>query len=102
MATKEAVMEALKQVIDPELFVNVVDLGLVYGADIDDDGNVRVTMTLTSPGCPIGPMVGEMVQDALSPVEGINEVEVDIVWTPPWGPHMMSEDAKLELGYGGL
>ena len=95
-------MEALKQVIDPELFVNVVDLGLVYGADIDDDGNVRVTMTLTSPGCPIGPMVGEMVQDALSPVEGINEVEVDIVWTPPWGPHMMSEDAKLELGYGGL
>src|SRR5437763_15565720 len=102
MATKEDVMEALKQVIDPELFVNVVDLGLVYGADIDEAGNVKVTMTLTSPGCPIGPMVGEMVQDALAPVEGVHEVEVDIVWSPPWGPQMMSEDAKLELGYGGL
>ncbi len=95
-------MEALKQVIDPELFVNVVDLGLVYGADVDDVGNVKVTMTLTSPGCPIGPMVGEMVQDAVGPLENVKQVDVDIVWTPPWGPHMMSEDAKLELGYGGL
>jgi FeS assembly SUF system protein len=102
MTTTEEIREALKQVYDPELSVNVVDLGLVYGTDIDDDGNVRVTMTLTSPGCPIGPMVGEMVQDALAPLEGVKQVDVDVVWTPPWRPDMMSEDAKLELGYGGL
>ena len=96
MATEEEVREALKQVYDPELNINVVDLGLVY------DGNVHVTMTLTSPGCPIGPMVGEMVQDALAPLEGVKQVDVDVVWTPPWRPEMMSEEAKLELGYGGL
>ncbi|HEY8695335.1 MAG TPA: iron-sulfur cluster assembly protein [Chloroflexota bacterium] len=102
MTTTEDIREALKQVYDPELSVNVVDLGLVYGTEIDDQGNVRVTMTLTSPGCPIGPMVGEMVQDALAPLDGVKQVDVDVVWTPPWRPDMMSEDAKLELGYGGL
>ena len=102
MTTTEEITEALKQVYDPELSVNVVDLGLVYGTEIDDDGNVRITMTLTSPGCPIGPMVGEMVQDALAPLDGVKQVDVDVVWTPPWRPEMMSEDAKLELGYGGL
>ncbi len=102
MATTEEIREALKQVYDPELNINVVDLGLVYETEHDDDGNVHVTMTLTSPGCPIGPMVGEMVQDALAPLEGIKNVDVDIVWTPPWRPEMMSEEAKLELGWGGL
>ncbi len=102
MATEEEVREALKQVYGPELNINVVDLGLVYGTDVDADGNVHVTMTLTSPGCPIGPMVGEMVQDALAPLEGVKQVDVDVVWTPPWRPEMMSEEAKLELGYGGL
>jgi metal-sulfur cluster biosynthetic enzyme len=102
MTNTDEIKEALKQVYDPELNINVVDLGLVYGTELDDQGNVHVTMTLTSPGCPIGPMVGEMVQDALAPLDGIKEVDVDIVWTPPWGPDMMSEEAKLELGYGGL
>jgi metal-sulfur cluster biosynthetic enzyme len=102
MAKVEEIKEALKQVYDPELGINVVDLGLVYGTELDQEGNVKVTMTLTSPGCPIGPMVGEMVQDALAPLQGIKQVDVDIVWTPPWGPHLMSEEAKLELGYGGL
>jgi len=102
MATEEEVREALKQVLDPELNINVVDLGLVYGTDVDPEGNVHVTMTLTSPGCPIGPMVGEMVQDALAPLGGVKQVDVDIVWTPPWRPEMMTEEAKLELGYGGL
>lgn len=102
MTTVDEVREALKQVYDPELNINVVDLGLVYGTEIDDEGKVSVTMTLTSPGCPIGPMVGEMVQDAVGPLDGVTQVDVDIVWTPPWGPDMMSEDAKLELGYGGL
>jgi metal-sulfur cluster biosynthetic enzyme len=102
MTTAEEIREALKQVFDPELGVNVVDLGLVYGTEVDDAGNVHVTMTLTSPGCPIGPMVGEMVQDALGPLDGVKQVDVDVVWTPPWRPEMMTEDAKLELGYGGL
>ncbi|HUZ76021.1 MAG TPA: iron-sulfur cluster assembly protein [Chloroflexota bacterium] len=102
MATKEEITEALKQVYDPELNINVVDLGLVYGTELDDQGNVKITMTLTSPGCPIGPMVGEMVQDALGPLEGIGTVDVDIVWTPPWHPGKMSEEAKMELGFGGL
>ena len=102
MATTEEITEALKQVYDPELNINVVDLGLVYGTEQDDDGNVHITMTLTSPGCPIGPMVGEMVQDALAPLEGVKQVDVDIVWTPPWRPEMMSEEAKLELGWSGL
>ena len=102
MTTTEEITEALKQVYDPELNINVVDLGLVYGTELDEEGNVHVTMTLTSPGCPIGPMVGEMVQDALAPLDGVKQVDVDVVWTPPWRPDMMSEDAKLELGYGGL
>ena len=102
MTTTEEITKALKQVYDPELGVNVVDLGLVYGTELDGDGNVRVTMTLTSPGCPVGPMMGEMVQDALAPLDGIKQVDVDVVWAPPWRPDMMSEDAKLELGYGGL
>ena len=71
VATTDAVMEALKQVIDPELFVNAVDLGLVYGAEVDGEGNVKVTMSLTSHGCPIGPMVGEMVQDAVGPLDNV-------------------------------
>lgn len=102
MTTSDEIKEALKQVYDPELGINVVDLGLVYGTEIDGEGNVHVTMTLTSPGCPIGPMVGEMVQDALAPLDGVKQVDVDVVWTPPWRPDMMTEDAKLELGYGGL
>ncbi|MHB8620068.1 MAG: metal-sulfur cluster assembly factor [Chloroflexota bacterium] len=103
MATSDEVREALRQnVIDPELGINVIDLGLVYGADVDQEGRVTVTMTLTSPGCPIGPMVGEMVQDAVGPLEGVHEVNVDIVWSPPWGPHLMSEEAKMDLGFGGL
>jgi FeS assembly SUF system protein len=102
MATTDEITEALKQVYDPELNINVVDLGLVYGTEQDNDGNVHITMTLTSPGCPIGPMVGEMVQDALAPLDGVKQVDVDIVWTPPWRPEMMSEEAKLELGWSGL
>ena len=102
MTNAEDVTEALKQVFDPELGVNVVDLGVVYGTEIDDEGNVRITMTLTAPGCPIAPMVGEMVQDAVGPLDGVKQVDVDIVWSPPWNPSMMSEDAKMELGFGGL
>ena len=102
MATVEDVQEALKQVYDPEIGMNVVDLGLVYGTEVDAEGNVKVTMTLTSPGCPVGPMIGEMVQEAVSPLEGVKQIDVDIVWSPPWGPHLMSEEAKMELGYGGL
>ncbi|MBV9119894.1 MAG: metal-sulfur cluster assembly factor [Chloroflexi bacterium] len=103
MATTDEITEALRQVYDPELGINVVDLGLVYGTELDDEGNAHITMTLTSPGCPIGPMVGEMVQDAVGPVVGEDKkVDVDIVWSPPWNPSMMTEEAKMELGFGGL
>lgn len=98
-ATVEGVMEALKEVFDPELAINIVDLGLVYGVEIDG-GSVDVRMTLTSPGCPIGPMLQAMVQGAVQrsypQVEG---VRVELVWNPPWDPYKMaSEEAKDMLG----
>lgn len=96
--TKDDILEALKVVYDPEIGVNIVDLGLVYDADISENNDVEVTMTLTSMGCPLGPVIIQDVQQALSPLEGIGEVGVRIVWTPPWSPAMMSEEAKDELG----
>jgi len=97
--TPEAVYESMKEVIDPEIGVNIVDLGLVYGVDIDDQNNVEVTMTLTSMGCPLGPIIIRDIQNAVtSDIEGVGEVNVRIVWSPPWSIEMMSEDAKDELG----
>src|ERR671915_388924 len=96
--TRDDVREGLKQVYDPEIGVNIVDLGLVYDADIQENGDVEVTMTLTSMGCPLGPVIIGDVQRAVSPLEGVGEVGVRIVWSPPWSPEMMSEDAKDELG----
>src|SRR5690606_5885919 len=97
--TPEAVYEAMKEVIDPEIGVNIVDLGLVYGVDVDEQNNVEVTMTLTSMGCPLGPVIIRDIQNAVAgDHEGVNEVNVRIVWSPPWSIEMMSEDAKDELG----
>ena len=98
MATEEEVQEALRQIVDPEIGINIVDLGLVYETDIDDQGQVAITMTLTSPGCPLSGYIGTAVETAVGDLEGVKAVDVDIVWTPPWNPSMMSEDAKLELG----
>lgn len=96
--TEEEVRDALMNIVDPEIGINIVDLGLVYGTDVTDDGAVRVTMTLTAPGCPLSGYIGTAVDTAVSELEGVKKVDVDIVWSPPWNPSMMSEDAKLELG----
>jgi metal-sulfur cluster biosynthetic enzyme len=96
--TKDDVLDGLKNVYDPEIGVNIVDLGLVYDADIAEDGDVLVTMTLTSLGCPLGPVIVQEVNNALKDLPGIGETDVKLVWSPPWSPELMSEEAKDELG----
>jgi len=100
--TEDAVREALKNVIDPELFVNIVDLGLVYVVTVGDeeDGkqNVSIEMTMTSPACPAGPQLIAGAKNETGRLEGVGEVEVKLVMTPPWTPDRMTEDAKDHLG----
>ena len=91
MPTVEEVNEALSNVIDPEL-------GLVYGVEVED-GDVHVTFTLTSPGCPIGPQVTEQIREYVGELDGVENVESTMTFSPPWTPDMMSEDAKFALGY---
>lgn len=90
--------EALRQVIDPELDCNIVDLGLVYGVECAD-GHATVTMTLTTPGCPMNEAISAGVEQALLALDGIDSVEVRIVWDPPWTPDRMSADAKRHVGF---
>ncbi len=97
-ASVDEVTEAMRDVVDPEIGINIVDLGLVYEADIEESGDVLVTMTLTSLGCPLGPVIVQEVQGALKDMPGIGEVDVKLVWSPAWSPEMMSEDARDELG----
>jgi metal-sulfur cluster biosynthetic enzyme len=96
--TKDVVLEALKEVIDPELGINIVDLGLVYDVTIEPD-TVHIVYTLTTMGCPIGPMIEQQMQQLLSGVEGVDKVEAEMVLRPAWTPEMMSEEAKAALGY---
>lgn len=99
--SEEDVRERLKVVYDPEIGINVVDLGLIYGIDLEErEGktDVLVTMTLTSMGCPLGPILFEEVTQALSDLPGLGQVDINLVWSPPWTPDMMSEEAKDELG----
>jgi len=91
-------MDALANVIDPELGLDFVELGLIYGVEVDG-GSVRVTFTLTTPGCPIGPQVSEQITEFVGDLEGVTAVESEMVFLPPWSPEMMSEDAKFALGY---
>jgi metal-sulfur cluster biosynthetic enzyme len=98
MTTVEDVEDALSNVIDPELGLDFVELGLIYGVEIDD-GKVHVTFTLTSPGCPIGPQVTEQIEEFVGELEGIEEVTSSMTFTPPWTPEKMSEDAKFALGF---
>ncbi len=88
---------ALKTVFDPEIPVDVYELGLIYRLDIDDDRNIEVDMTLTAPGCPVAGEMPDMVKAALEGVEGIGAVTVNMVFDPPWAPYRMSEEARLEL-----
>ncbi|HWH11894.1 MAG TPA: metal-sulfur cluster assembly factor [Solirubrobacteraceae bacterium] len=98
MATVEDVEDALTNVIDPELGLDFVELGLIYGIEVDA-GKVHVTFSLTSPGCPIGPQVSEQIEEFVSELDGVESVESEMVFTPPWTPERMSEDAKFALGF---
>jgi len=92
------VMEALENVIDPELGLDFVSLGLVYNVEIEGN-DVHITFTLTTPGCPIGPQVTEQMKEFVTEVEGVEKVFPKMVFTPPWSPERMSEDAKFALGF---
>lgn len=97
-AMEESMMGALENVIDPELGIDIVNLGLVYGVHLDEDGNAGVEMTLTSMGCPMGPQIVDQVKTALSELPEVKETEVNIVWNPPWDKDKMSRYAKIALG----
>ena len=96
--TDEQVIENLKNVYDPEIGINIVDLGLVYDVDVADAGDVVITMTLTSLGCPLGPVIVQEATNALADLPEIGAVDVKLVWSPPWSPERMSEEARDELG----
>lgn len=98
LAGREQVIDALRTVYDPEIPVNIYDLGLIYDLELNEDGSVRVEMSLTAPGCPVAGEMPGMVANAVSAVPGVGEVEVRLVWDPPWTTERMSEDAKLALG----
>lgn len=97
-ALREPIIHALRQVHDPEIPVNIYDLGLIYKIDIAENGDVDVDMTLTAPACPVAGMMPVMVKDAVKTVDGVGEVAVELVWDPPWSPDTMSDEAKLTLG----
>jgi metal-sulfur cluster biosynthetic enzyme len=98
MVTPEDVEDALSNVIDPELGLDFVELGLIYDVEVEGP-TVRVTYTLTSPGCPIGPQVSEQIEEFVSELEGVEEVHPVMTFSPPWTPERMSEDAKFALGF---
>ena len=95
----DSAVEACRSVFDPEIPVNIYDLGLIYTIDINAENDAKVTMTLTAPGCPVAGEMPGWVQEAIMGVNGIRTVDVDLVWEPPWGMDMMSDEAKLELGF---
>ena len=94
----EQVLETLKNVFDPELGINIVDLGLVYEVRVDDSGGVDIEYTLTTMGCPIGPMIEDQMRALLANIDGVGEVRPEMVLRPAWNPEMMSEEAKAALG----
>jgi FeS assembly SUF system protein len=93
------IMNAIKTIYDPEIPVNIYDLGLIYEIDVDDYDNVDIKMTLTAPNCPVADSLPIEVKEKVKEVNGVNNVNLELVFDPPWGPAMMSEEAKLELGY---
>ncbi len=99
MPTKEQVVEAMRQVEDPELGMDIVDLGLLYDVEVEGP-KVKVIHSLTSMGCPAGPMIQEDIHNAAASLEGVEDVEVELTWDPPWTPDKMSDDAKFILGFG--
>ncbi|WP_437185730.1 metal-sulfur cluster assembly factor [Planctomicrobium sp. SH668] len=98
MASEVELLDALKQVIDPELMVNIVDLGLVYEVCQEEDGNVKVQMTLTSPACPAGPQIIQQAKKALEDLSDVETADIKLVMSPPWTPERMTEEARDQLG----
>tara|TARA_B100001123_G_C15173637_1_gene972454 strand:- start:929 stop:1231 length:303 start_codon:yes stop_codon:yes gene_type:complete len=94
---KNKIIEEIKKIYDPEIPVNIYELGLIYKLNIDKNNNVDVDMTLTTPNCPVAESLPKMVKDSIMNVEGVNEVRFNLVWEPPWDKSMMSEAAKLQL-----
>lgn len=99
LALEEKIVEMLRLVFDPEIPVNIYDLGLVYEIDIDDDKNVKIKMTLTAPNCPAADFILEDVRIKVESIEEVKSVDIDLVFEPEWDKDMMSEEAKLELGF---
>jgi len=99
MQTEVQILKALKSIFDPEIPVNIYDLGLIYEISVEDDGLVIITMTLTAPGCPMADQIMAEVNQKVGAVEGVNDVKVNLTFQPPWSKELMSEEAKLELGF---
>jgi metal-sulfur cluster biosynthetic enzyme len=97
MPDQETIYAALKQIYDPEVGINIVDMGLIYSLDIEDN-KVDLTMTLTSPGCPAGPQILGQIDSAIKALDNVQDVDIKVVWSPPWSPDMLSEEAKDQLG----
>jgi len=98
-AIENKVVSVIRTVYDPEIPINIWEVGLIYAVDVDPSGNVTVTMTLTSPACPVAESLPIEVQDKVARVPGVASARVNLTWDPPWNPDMMSEAAKLELGW---
>jgi len=99
MITKEQIMAKIKPILDPELGISIVDLGLIYGVDISKDNVVTVRMTLTTIGCPLFSLIAEPIKSNIKELEKVKDVVVDLSFEPPWSPDKMSEDAKIQLGF---
>jgi metal-sulfur cluster biosynthetic enzyme len=97
--TRDDVIEALRSVEDPELGMDIVELGLLYDVEVEGP-KVHVTFSLTSMGCPVGPMIEQQITETIQSLEGVEEVESELTWDPPWSPDRMSDDAKFILGFG--
>lgn len=103
MPTKEQILEALKQCYDPEIGINIVDLGLIYSVEMDEEiGKVKVTFTLTTPFCPLGPTLVDQIREIVASFEGVKEVETELTFDPPWSPQMATEEGKTLLRLMGV
>jgi metal-sulfur cluster biosynthetic enzyme len=100
MPSREQIIDALRVVEDPELGMDIVELGLLYDVEVADDGKVKVIYSLTSIGCPVGPMIEAEITETVAAMDGVGEVESELTWDPPWSPDKMSDDAKFVLGFG--
>ena len=99
MEIKNKIIEEIRKIYDPELPVNIYDLGLIYTVEISEENDAKILMSLTAPGCPVAGEMPGWVSDAVKPIEGLKSVHVEIVWEPQWGMEMMSDEARLELGF---